>query len=154
MGKIVAIRNDVVEIGENGQLFEVRKYDLSFEPRVGDEVDIYRSASQLRVVLAERRGSGSGTHQEGQGVNIHVNQNVGSNGYGQIQNGKVVNKVTYALLAFFLGGLGVHKFYEGKTGLGILYLIFCWTFVPMIIALIEGIVALTKTADAYGNIVL
>lgn len=154
MGRIVAIRNDVVEIGENGQLFEVRKFDLSFEPRVGDEVDIYRSASQLRVVLAERRSSGGGTHQEGQGVNINVNQTVGSNGYVPVQNGKVVNKVTYALLAFFLGGLGVHKFYEGKTGLGILYLVFCWTFVPMIIALIEGIVALTKTADAYGNITL
>jgi TM2 domain-containing membrane protein YozV len=50
------------------------------------------------------------------------------------------NKVTAGLLALFLGGLGVHKFYLGQTGLGILYLVFCWTGIPAIIALIEGII--------------
>lgn len=65
---------------------------------------------------------------------------------------KSVNKIGYALLAFFLGGFGAHKFYAGKVGLGILYLLFCWTFIPGIIAFIEFIVALTKTADVNGNI--
>lgn len=32
------------------------------------------------------------------------------------------SKVTAILLCFFLGGLGAHKFYLGKTGMGILYL--------------------------------
>lgn len=66
----------------------------------------------------------------------------------------MVNKVTYALFAFFLGGFGAHKFYAGKVGTGILYIVFCWTFIPSIIALIEGIVALTKPADANGNIIM
>ena len=69
-----------------------------------------------------------------------------------IQGGKCVNKVAYVLLAFFLGGLGAHKFYSGKAGMGVLYLIFCWTFIPAIVSLIEGIMALTKHSDAEGYI--
>ena len=32
------------------------------------------------------------------------------------------DKTTAAILAFFLGGFGVHKFYLGESGLGIIYL--------------------------------
>ncbi len=63
-----------------------------------------------------------------------------------------VNKMAYGLLAIFLGGFGIHHFYAGKTGAGILSLLFCWTFIPAIVAFIQGIVALCKTADAAGNI--
>ena len=60
---------------------------------------------------------------------------------------KPVKKVTYVLLAFFLGGLGIHNFYAGRTGLGVLYLIFCWTFIPAIAAFVQAIIALCKTGD-------
>lgn len=53
------------------------------------------------------------------------------------QGGK--NKLTAALLAIFLGGLGIHKFYLGKGFQGIIYLLLCWTFIPVIIGFIEGI---------------
>lgn len=33
------------------------------------------------------------------------------------------SKVAAALLCFFLGGLGIHRFYLGYTGMGILYLL-------------------------------
>jgi len=55
-----------------------------------------------------------------------------------------------AILAIFLGGLGVHKFYLGQTAAGIVYLLFCWTFVPAFIGFIEGIVYLS-TSDAAFN---
>ncbi|WP_261507834.1 TM2 domain-containing protein [Chromohalobacter canadensis] len=48
-------------------------------------------------------------------------------------------KVAAALLAFFLGGFGVHRFYLGNIGLGFLYLLFCWTFIPALIAFGEFI---------------
>jgi TM2 domain-containing membrane protein YozV len=40
------------------------------------------------------------------------------------------------LFALFLGGLGAHRFYL-KDMLGIVYVIFVWTFIPMIVSLIE-----------------
>ncbi|MDR1014195.1 MAG: TM2 domain-containing protein [Coriobacteriales bacterium] len=62
------------------------------------------------------------------------------------------NKLTYGLLAIFLGGIGAHKFMAGKTGLGIVCILFCWTFIPAIIGLVEGIAALTKQAGTNGDI--
>lgn len=47
------------------------------------------------------------------------------------------NPTTGLLLAFFLGGVGAHHFYLGNVGLGILYALFVWTFIPAIIALFE-----------------
>jgi TM2 domain-containing membrane protein YozV len=55
------------------------------------------------------------------------------------------NKVVAALLAIFLGGIGIHKFYLGKVGWGIMYLIFCWTWIPMIVSFIEAIIYLTMS---------
>jgi len=55
------------------------------------------------------------------------------------------SRVTAAILAFLLGGLGFHKFYLGQTGMGLLYLVFCWTFIPAIIGFIEGIIYLTSS---------
>lgn len=49
------------------------------------------------------------------------------------------NKTVAGLLALFLGGLGAHKFYLGKGLLGALYLVFCWTFIPSILGLLEGL---------------
>lgn len=49
------------------------------------------------------------------------------------------DKMTAALLAFFLGGIGIHKFYLGQTALGFVYLLFCWTLIPGIIAFFEFI---------------
>jgi TM2 domain-containing membrane protein YozV len=61
------------------------------------------------------------------------------------------NRTTAALLAFFLGGIGGHKFYLGRAVQGLLYLFFCWTFIPAVIAFIEAIVLLTMS-DADFNL--
>ena len=47
------------------------------------------------------------------------------------------DEVVGILLALFLGGFGVHHFYMRRTGLGILYLCFCWTGIPSLLGLIE-----------------
>lgn len=44
------------------------------------------------------------------------------------------SKVTAALLCFFLGELGVHRFYVGKIGTGILWLLTCgWCGIGVLI---------------------
>ena len=41
------------------------------------------------------------------------------------------SKKIATVLAFpFLGGLGVHKFYLGQIGQGIVYLLFCFLVIP------------------------
>jgi len=47
------------------------------------------------------------------------------------------DEVIGVLLALFLGGIGIHHFYLRRDGLGLLYLIFSWTGVPMVIAWVE-----------------
>ena len=59
------------------------------------------------------------------------------------------SRLAAALFAIFLGGIGIHKFYLGKVGQGILYLLFCWTLIPAIIGLIEGIVYLTMSDQSF-----
>lgn len=64
------------------------------------------------------------------------------------------SRATAAILALVIGGLGAHKFYLGSWGLGILYLVFCWTGIPLVVSLIEGVIYLTKSdaefAAKYG----
>ena len=56
----------------------------------------------------------------------------------------IKSKVAAGLLGIFLGGIGIHKFYLGKVGMGILYILFCWTFIPALVGFIEGIVYLSS----------
>lgn len=61
----------------------------------------------------------------------------------------VKNRIVAALLALFLGGLGVHKFYLKQPWLGILYLVFFWAYIPGIVSFIEGIIMLFTTDEQF-----
>ena len=52
--------------------------------------------------------------------NVNTNSNVNQNGV--MGYGRAKNKWVALALCFFLGYLGAHKFYEGKAGLGVLYI--------------------------------
>lgn len=53
---------------------------------------------------------------------------------------------------FFLGGFGIHYFYEGKNLKGILSILFSWTFIPSIIAFFRFIATIFKPTNEYGDI--
>jgi TM2 domain-containing membrane protein YozV len=44
---------------------------------------------------------------------------------------------TALALALLLGGVGAHRLYLRQWGWGIAYVIFCWTFIPVLVALVE-----------------
>lgn len=59
------------------------------------------------------------------------------------------NKIVAGLLAFFLGGFGIHRFYLGDIGKGIAYCLFFWTGIPFIIGFIDFIVLLSMDDDVF-----
>ena len=55
-----------------------------------------------------------------------------------------------AVLAILLGSLGIHKFYLGCKAVGFFYLIFCWTGIPAVLGVIDGIILLVQSEDAFN----
>lgn len=47
------------------------------------------------------------------------------------------DEVVGVLLALFLGTFGAHHFYLRNNGLGVLYVLFCWTGIPTVLGWIE-----------------
>ena len=155
MAKILKIDEDIITIGtDDGKMREVRREDLNFEPKVNDNIEIYEGETSIIVAKKEEPQSQASE----QGININVQNTQGYPNNGQpiyVANGtKAVNKVVYCILAFFLGGLGIYNMYAGKVGTGIVYLLFCWTIIPSIIAFIDFIIGLCKHADSNGNILV
>lgn len=76
----------------------------------GCQVEEMRQVQQPNIVI----------NNANQNSNSNVNMNM--NSAPVIVAGRIRNKWVAFWLCVFLGYFGAHKFYEGKTGMGILYL--------------------------------
>lgn len=72
-----------------------------------EELKSAASAVQPQIVI----------NNENTNSNVNTNANLNGMGYGRMKN-----KWVALVLCLLLGWLGGHKFYEGKIGMGILYL--------------------------------
>ncbi|MGH1347327.1 MAG: NINE protein [Nannocystales bacterium] len=61
------------------------------------------------------------------------------------------DKNVAAILALFLGGIGVHKFYLGRTGAGLMYLLFSLTMIPALLAVIDFFVLALMDTDEFNR---
>ena len=52
---------------------------------------------------------------------------------------------TLIFLSIFLGGFGVHRFYLKQYGYGILYLLFSWTLIPWLVAILDAIIFFSRS---------
>ena len=68
----------------------------------------------------------------------------------QRSQGGQKSRVTAALLALLIGGLGIHKFYLNQPVAGIFYILFVWTFIPALLSFIEGIIFLTMNDEDFA----
>ena len=133
----------------------------------------YESASQQGNPTAAAGGypnadqpwqssSTQGEPQNPYGQTAYAPQSNGTSGPDQIQPWQLQaqyisgpgmsnkSKVTAAILAFFLGGFGIHNFYLGKTGRGVAQLLIT-IFVLFIGPLISSIWAIVEGAQILGS---
>jgi TM2 domain-containing membrane protein YozV len=61
------------------------------------------------------------------------------------------NKLVAIILTLVFGAFGIHKFYLGKIRSGVLYLLFSWTFIPLLLALFDLIVLLTYSKQKFNK---
>lgn len=57
------------------------------------------------------------------------------------------------LLALVLGGIGAHKFYLDRPGVGLLYLLFVWTAIPSVIGFLEAISYVLMSDERFAAMV-
>ncbi|MBM1152382.1 TM2 domain-containing protein [Enterococcus durans] len=148
MAKIVKLdSSEVVIATDEKEIIRVPYEELDWRPEVHDEVEVFKDGESL--IITRVKNSSNSVEDK-----IHINiVNTQNQQVSTSQSGRVVNKLVYVLLALFLGGLGAHKFYSGKTLMGILYLVFSWTFIPSALGFIEAIIGALKPSDSNGNIV-
>lgn len=127
MPKIIKINDASVTIGkEDGSCFEVGKGFLTFVPSVGKKVEVYANGSDYTVIPVESEAPQSAPAPAAAPVqpqivinNSNSNQNINMDGFAR---GKQINKWTAFLICTFFGWAGFHRFYEGKTLTGLLWL--------------------------------
>lgn len=132
MAKIIEVRGTRVTVGfGDGSMKELPLSVFDFSPAIGQEVEVYASDDKILVIPKEGQNNGL---------------------IWETRDGIWINRILYALLAIFLGGIGVHKFVARKYFMGVVYLLFCWTGIPALVGFIEGIMAFGGKTDSFGRI--
>lgn len=83
-------------------------------PQCGCQVEEIKKTEQPSIVINNANTN----------TNTNTNNNINAAAFGV----RAKNKWVAFFLCLFIGYLGAHKFYEGRPGMGILYLLTCGLF--------------------------
>ena len=134
MATIIEIQESTVIIEAADGRRELPKGVFNFTPAVGDEIKIFTSGINTAVLKLEPAESSN------KFVNF-LRKNF-------LRKSKPVRKSIYIIFALFFGGMGIHKIYAGKIGVGVAYMLLSWTSIPGCLVLIDIILALFKKSDS------
>ena len=157
-----------VEIYENNMKIGEVKYKDTVEIQIKKDTVItfkcmmrkatYRATSgqNKEIALSFNRITGQLVVNEGNTSASIISSN---NDISKINNANVPtanscgkkNKNIAGILAIILGGLGIHKFYMGNAKMGVIYLLFCWTYIPSIVSFVEGLMYLCETDEKFES---
>jgi len=137
---------DGVVAGDDGQRYTFRPADWAArgEPEIGIEVDFETERSHALSIFPLPAAPPA-----------HLPAATGGTAVAAGGQGKRTdrNKYVAALLAFFLGTLGLHRFYLGRNGSGILMLVLTITVVGVIVtaplALIDAVRTVFMSDDEF-----
>ena len=142
MAKIIKIDNwEVTIVEDNGSFLTVPIETLSFKPEINDIVEVYKTETSYIINKAVNQSNYSNNQNSYKRSQDNYDPNL-----------TLVNKIAYALFAILLGTVGAHKFYAGKFGMGVLFILFSWTGIPGVIGIIEGVFAIIKPEVEPGMI--
>lgn len=114
-GKIIRIENDliIIRITSDNSIIEIHQSNFTFVPNVGDSIEIFKNDDETIVTKMDQESETSNMNEHDDGINIDSNGNMYTD-EPEPNDKKAVNKFIYCILAIFLGGLGLHKFYCRK----------------------------------------
>lgn len=75
-------------------------------------------------------------------------------GWQEHREKHLVNRKKYLILTILLGWAGIHRFYEKRWKMGLVYLVLCWTGFPVAMAVVDFLIALPMKADEDGLILI
>ena len=87
-----------------------------------------------------------------QNINVNVenqNKNIQSQGAQSLTSNK--SKTLAAILAIFLGGIGIHKLYLGQPVRAIIFFLFSWTGIPFLVGIVQGISYLLMSEQKFAQ---
>ena len=66
-------------------------------------------------------------------------------------NKKMKNRGITIILAFILGSLGIHRFYLGQIGYGLIYLLLSFTGISTILSIIDFVLFLIMSEQEFNR---